>query len=58
MKERTIDKIIDAAFIFVFLTACVGIICVVASAFEVHAVHNELHEVRQLLENLNDSIYW
>lgn len=58
MKEKLIDGFLMAVVIAMFLFVIFSLICAVYDAFMFHHMHHELHEVRDLVKTLNDSIYW
>lgn len=58
MKEKLIDGFLMAIVIAMFLFVIFSMICAVYDAFMFNHMHHELHEVRDMLQTLNDSIYW
>lgn len=58
MKEKLIDGFLMAVVIAMFLFVIFSLICAVYDAFMFHHMHQELHVVKDMLQTLNDSIYW
>lgn len=58
MKEKIIDTFLIALTIAIFLFVIFSMVCAVYDAFMFNHMHQELHEVRDMLQTLNDSIYW
>lgn len=58
MKDKIIDTFLMALTVAMFLFVIFSLICAVYDAFMFHHMHQELHEVKDMLQVLNDSIYW
>lgn len=58
MKDKFIDTFLMALTVAMFLFVLGSMICAVYDAFMYSHMHNELHEVKDILKALNDSIYW
>lgn len=58
MKEKLIDGFLMAVVIAMFLFVIFSMVCAVYDAFMFHHMHQELHIMRDMLQSLNDSIYW
>lgn len=58
MKEKIIDGFLRAIVIAMFLFVLGSMICAIYDAIMFNHMHHELHEVRDMLQSINDSIYW
>ena len=58
MKEKIIDTFLMALTVAMFLFVLGSMICAIYDAIMFSHMHHELHEVRDMLQTLNDSIYW